>query len=88
MIAALPLDATGRVPWWGDDGTVTLHHVLVHVTAETQRHVGHADILRELIDGAVGLLKDNGNMPSEDPAWWRDYRDQVEQAARSAATRD
>jgi hypothetical protein len=45
-IAALPLDAPGQVPWWGDDGTVTLQHVLVHVTAETQRHAGHADILR------------------------------------------
>jgi len=45
-IVELPLDAVGRVPWgWGGD-TVTLHHVLVHVTAETQRHAGHADILR------------------------------------------
>lgn len=83
-IAALPLDATGLVPWWGDDGTVTLHHVLVHMTAETQRHAGHADILRELIDGAVGLLKKADNMSSDDPAWWRHYRDQVEQAARAA----
>jgi hypothetical protein len=49
-ITELPLDAVGRVPWWGV-GTVTLHRVLVHVTAETQRHAGHADIVRELIDG-------------------------------------
>ena len=46
-IVELPLDAVGRVPWWGGD-PVTLHHVLVHVTAETQRHAGHADIIREL----------------------------------------
>ena len=30
----LPPDAVGRVPWWGDTD-VTLHHVLVHVTADT-----------------------------------------------------
>ncbi|MER7891219.1 DinB family protein [Micromonospora sp. NPDC094482] len=36
-IEALALDDVGRVPWWGDPA-VTLHHVLVHVIAETQRH--------------------------------------------------
>jgi len=84
-IADLPLDATGTVPWWGG-ATVTLCHVLVHVTAETQRHAGHADIVRELIDGSVGLLRKNDNMSSDDPAWWRDYLDRVEQAARTAAS--
>jgi hypothetical protein len=84
-IAALPLDAIGRVPWWGEHGEVTLHRVLVHLTAETQRHAGHADIVRELIDGAAGLLKDRGNLPAADQEWWRDYRDRVDQAARSAA---
>jgi hypothetical protein len=83
-IAALPLDARGRVPWWGENGAVTLHHVLVHMTAETQRHAGHADIVRELIDGAAGLLKGHDNLPDGDQAWWRDYRDKVEQAARTA----
>jgi hypothetical protein len=82
-IDELPLDATGTVPWWGG-AAVTLGHILVHVTAETQRHAGHADILRELIDGSVGLLRESSNMPAGDPAWWRDYRDRLEQAARSA----
>ena len=53
-IEALPLDATGRVPWWGEDNEVTLHRILVHVTAETQRHAGHADVVRELADGLIG----------------------------------
>ncbi len=83
-IAALPLDAPGQVPWWGEDGAVTLHRILVHMTAETQRHAGHADIVRELIDGAAGLLQGNDNLPAGDQAWWREYRDQVEQAARDA----
>ena len=84
-IAALPLDAAGRVPWWGDDGTVTLQHVLVHMTAETQRHAGHADIVREMIDGAAGLLKEADNLPAVDEVWWRGYRERVDQAARDAA---
>ena len=85
-IAELPLDATASVPWWGEDAEVTLCRILVHMTAETQRHAGHADILRELIDGSVGLLRQRDNMASDDPAWWRDYRDRVEEAARNAAS--
>jgi DNA-binding NarL/FixJ family response regulator len=37
---------------------VTLHRVLVHVVAEINRHLGHADIVRELIDGAIGATSD------------------------------
>ena len=73
------------MPWWGEDGEVTLHRILVHMTAETQRHAGHADIIRELIDGAAGLLEGNDNLPAADQQWWRDYHNNVEQAARSAA---
>jgi hypothetical protein len=86
-IAALPLDAPGRVPWWGDNGAVTLHHIVVHVTAETQRHAGHADIIRELIDGSAGLLREASNLPSRNQAEWRDYRARLEEAARAAAGR-
>jgi hypothetical protein len=53
-IAGLDLDAPGRVPWW-ENGDVTLHLVLVHVVSELQRHAGHADIVREGIDGAAGV---------------------------------
>jgi hypothetical protein len=84
-IAELPLDAEAKVPWWGDDAT-TLGRLLVHVTAEAQRHAGHADIVRELIDGAVGLLPGGSNMTSDDPAWWREYHDQVERAAQTAGS--
>ena len=83
-IAELPLEARGRVPWWGDD-VVTLHHVLVHVTAETQRHAGHADIVRELIDGSAGLLEGHDNLASGDPLWWSAHRERVEAAARRAS---
>jgi uncharacterized damage-inducible protein DinB len=80
-IGSLDLDAPGRVPWWGDRAVVTLQQVLVHVIAESARHAGHADIVREMIDGAAGLRADNGNLPDEDAAWWQAYRSRVEEAA-------
>ncbi|MFE3249170.1 DinB family protein [Streptomyces sp. NPDC059209] len=84
-VTALPLDATGHVAWWPEDRSeVTLHRVLVHVIADTTRHAGHADIVRELVDGAVGMRKGNDNMPPGDRAWWETYRDRVEAAARTA----
>jgi hypothetical protein len=81
----LPLDTVGAVPWWpADDNAITLHHALVRVISDTQRHAGHADILRELIDGAVGMNKDNASLPTNDPAWWRAQHQRVEDAARAA----
>ena len=82
---ALDLDATGHVPWWGDRGDVTLHQIMVHVIVDTSRHAGHADIVRELIDGATGLQDGNDNLPPGDEAWWASHRSQVEQAAKAAA---
>jgi hypothetical protein len=55
------------------------------VIAETNRHGGHADIVRELIDGSAGLRADGSNLPSNGPEWWSQYRAQVELAARQAA---
>ncbi|MFG2817358.1 DinB family protein [Streptomyces sp. NPDC048410] len=84
-IEALPLDTVGRVPWWpsGRD-EVTLHHAVVRVLADTQRHAGHADIVRELVDGAAGMDRGDTSMPSDDPAWWAEHRARVERAARDA----
>jgi hypothetical protein len=84
-ITELPLDAEGEVPWWGR--VLTLHHALVHVIADAQRHAGHADIIRELIDGSVGLLEGADNLLSSDPAQWSRHRDLVERAARLASGR-
>ncbi len=81
------LDAIGKVPWWPEERRqAALHRILVHVIAETERHAGHADIVRELIDGAAGLRPGVSNLPSEDPAWWEAYRAKVEQAAREAGS--
>jgi uncharacterized damage-inducible protein DinB len=85
-IDALALEAEGRVPWWSSNGgVVTLHRILVHVTAECHRHAGHADIVRELVDGAAGLRDGNDNLPDLDRAAWDDYRDRLEAVARQAS---
>ena len=84
-IEALPIDAVGHVPWWPESrNEVTLHRILVHMTAETHRHAGHADIVRELIDGAAGVKPDNDNLPPFDRAEWDAFRNRVEHAAREA----
>ncbi|MFI7063882.1 DinB family protein [Kribbella sp. NPDC050124] len=85
-IDALDLDAPGRVPWW-PEGDVTLHRILVHVLAETNRHAGHADIVREQLDGATGLNPAYSNMPDHDAAWWQSLHTRIEQAAKTAQAR-
>jgi hypothetical protein len=84
-IETLELDASGEVPWWPPERkVVSLHRILVHMLAETNRHAGHADIVRELIDGAAGLRADNDNLAPGDAAWWADYRARLERVAREA----
>ena len=85
-VEALPLDAVGEVPWWPEERRhPTLHTILVHVCVEVARHAGHADVLRELIDGSAGMSSDNDNLPSRQPGEWAAYRARIEAAARQAA---
>lgn len=87
-IESLPLDAVGHVPWWPEERrAATLHRILVHMVAETHRHAGHADIVRELIDGVVGLRAGNDNMAHGDARWWETYRSRLERLAREAGSR-
>jgi uncharacterized damage-inducible protein DinB len=87
-LAELPLDAEGHVPWWlPGHNRPTLHKVLTHVIAETHRHAGHADIVREQIDGAAGLRQGNDNLAPGDEAWWATYRHRLETAATEASRR-
>jgi uncharacterized damage-inducible protein DinB len=65
-IEQLPLDAPGHVPWWRPGRQdVTLQRVIVHVTTDLARHAGHADIMREAYDGAVGLDPSHPNIPAD-----------------------
>ncbi len=85
-IAALDLDSPGRVPWWpGERGQVTLHTIMVHCIAEVNRHCGHADIVREMIDGSAGFRPENPNLPPGD--WQADHHARLEAIARRAGGR-
>ena len=85
-IDALDLDAPGVVPWWKPETrNVTHHQTLVHVDLETAHHAGHADIVRELIDGSIGYTAGPPNLPAFDDARWAAYRGRIEDAARAAA---
>lgn len=53
IVAAHSLDATGTNPDFGS-GTATLRWMLLHMLEETARHLGHADTIRELLDGSKG----------------------------------
>lgn len=84
-INELPLDAPGHVPWWPEPYPNTnLFAILVHVLGETNRHAGHADILREGVDGRTGMRPEHEMQIAEDAraAYWA----KIEQAARSAAS--
>ena len=83
-IDELPLDAPAHVPWWGPNADTTLHRLIVHMIAEVARHAGHADIVRETVDGAAGLRDGVSNLPEHDAAWWADYVARLRATAEAA----
>jgi hypothetical protein len=82
VIAELDLDSPGSVAHWPEDRRkTTLGVILIRMVAETAEHAGHADIIRELIDGKGG--PDQGDI---DEATWRKYVAQIQTAANTFAT--
>jgi len=83
-IRELPLDAVGDVSWWSEARrAVTLQEIIVHLIAETNRHAGHADIVRELIDGSIGMTLGNENLPDVDAAWRAEHLALLQRTAES-----
>ena len=81
-VAELELDAPGRVPHWPDErADTTLGVLLIRMTAETAQHAGHADIVRELIDGRGGPDHDDFGGEEE----WRAYLARIQAAADAFA---
>ncbi len=77
-LAALPLEAPAEVSWWAPERRrTTFGHLVARVVAETARHAGHADILRETIDGQAGRDHESQG----DRAWWDHYVATIQAAA-------
>lgn len=80
-IEELPIDASGHVPWFPRP-EVKLFNIIVHVLNDTVRHAGHADILREQLDGRTGVAagyEGEVDVEARKAHWAR-----VEEAARAA----
>jgi hypothetical protein len=84
-IAALAIDAAGYVPWWPRPN-VMLFNILVHTLTETHRHAGHADILREHLDGTVGFDTGGSASARGHADFWENHRAMIERAAKAADT--
>jgi hypothetical protein len=78
-VAALDLESPGTVAHWPEDRRdTTLGVLLVRMVAETAQHAGHADIVREMIDGSAGPDHDSDGWDADR---WRTYLAQVQAAA-------
>jgi hypothetical protein len=77
-IERLPLDAPASVPWWPEERReTTFGSLLVRTLQDTAQHAGHADVVRETIDGRAGRDHDGFG----DERWWTNYVKQVQDAA-------
>ena len=77
-VRELGLDAPATVPWWPEGRRdTTLGYLLVHQLAETAHHAGHADIIREAIDGRAGRDHDEVG----DQQWWTAFVARIQAAA-------
>jgi Protein of unknown function (DUF664) len=76
-ITELDLDSPARVAHWPEERRdTTLGFLLIRMVAETAQHAGHADIVRELIDGYAG--PDNAAIGEAD---WQEYVGKIQAAA-------
>lgn len=80
-VSELDLDAPGSVPHWPEERReTTLGVLLVRVVVETAQHAGHADIVRELIDGRGGPDWESFG----DASTWQEYVATIQRAAEAA----
>lgn len=64
-----------------------LFNILGHVLTHTSRHAGHADILREQLDGSTGTAAEYANQ-QPDAAFWTARRATIELAAKTFTPAD
>jgi hypothetical protein len=69
LVASLPSLNAGhplpKAPWFEPGASWSARQVLLHIITETAQHAGHADIIRESLDGAksMGCPPGNGRRP-------------------------
>lgn len=82
-IDSLPLDAPGIVPHWPEPrNRVTLQQIMIHVLIDLTRHLGQADVVREGIDGQIGMRPNATNIP--DGQDWAAYVSMLAELAEGA----
>jgi len=82
-IGELALESPGRVAHWGDRAS-SLGALLILMVRETAAHGGHADIVRELIDGRIGTPNRKRSDDSDESAnaeIWRRRRAEIQAVA-------
>ncbi|QNE20391.1 DinB family protein [Kribbella qitaiheensis] len=82
-IAGLNFDSPGHAAWWPNPD-VRLFNIMVHMLSETSRHAGHADILREQLDGSVGTIAARAKS-QPDEASREAQRTEIERVAKAVA---
>jgi len=82
-IASLPLDAPAEVPWWIRRRHTTLEQLMIHMIAETSRHAGHLDIVREQLDGFTGLRPEAPNLPPYSTTQWEQQYTKINQLSQT-----
>ena len=87
VVDDLALDTRGHVGHWPKERqNPTLQELLVRMVGETNRHAGHADVLRESLDGRAGVHPAKTNVPAESDEWWAAYCQQLEDVAATFKT--
>lgn len=84
VLDELELDSPAVVQWWIKHRHTTVERLLVHMIAESHRHAGHLDIVREQLDGFVGLRPSAPNIPDLTPAQWEEQRHRLKELADGA----
>ncbi|MFF0339136.1 DinB family protein [Kribbella sp. NPDC004875] len=83
-VTVLDLDTPGYVAHWPEGRRdTTLGVLLIRVLADTTQHAGHADIVREQLDGRIGSTDAPGS--ANDP-FWQDQKTEVQKAADAFRT--
>ncbi|WP_404289326.1 DinB family protein [Glutamicibacter arilaitensis] len=80
----LDLESPAEVPWWSLHRHTTVEHLIVHMIAETSRHAGQLDIVRELLDGQIGLRAQATNIPSFSAEQWKEQRSALQRIAEQS----